>query len=63
MWQQWVNAVLGLWTILVPFLGFSSSTLMWTLVVTGLAVAILAVWGATYEQSDIHQRELRHGHT
>jgi len=42
MWQQWVNAVLGLWVIVVPFTGMTGSTLMWTLVVTGIAVAVLA---------------------
>ncbi|HEY6022385.1 MAG TPA: SPW repeat protein [Candidatus Paceibacterota bacterium] len=52
MWQQWVNAVLGLWTIAVPFLSLSGATLMWTLVVTGIAVAVLAVWGASQEQSE-----------
>ncbi|MBI2410192.1 hypothetical protein HYV30_04130 [Candidatus Kaiserbacteria bacterium] len=45
MWQQWVNAVLGLWTIVVPFLGLTGSALSWTLVVTGLLVAVFALWG------------------
>lgn len=52
MWQQWVNAVLGLWILAVPFLSLSGATLMWTLVVTGIAVAALAVWGASQEQSE-----------
>jgi hypothetical protein len=46
MWQQWVNGILGIWTIIVPFLGFTGSTLTWTLVVTGVIVAILGFWGA-----------------
>jgi hypothetical protein len=45
MWQQWVNGILGIWTIVVPFLGFTGNTLTWTLVVTGLVVAILGFWG------------------
>jgi hypothetical protein len=45
MWQQWVNGILGLWTIIVPFLGFTGNTLTWTLVVTGIIVAILGFWG------------------
>lgn len=49
MWQQWVNAVLGLAIIVVPFLGLTSTSLMWTLIVGGLAVAILALWGASQE--------------
>jgi len=60
MWQQWVNVVLGIWIIVVPFLGMAASTLAWALVVTGVVVAALALWGALYEQSGIHQKELRH---
>ncbi len=49
MWQQWVNALLGLWVIVVPFLGLDSASLMWTLVVTGIVIAGLSLWsvGAT----------------
>jgi hypothetical protein len=46
MWQQWVNGILGLWIIAVPFMGLASDTLMWTLVVTGIAAAGLAFWSA-----------------
>ena len=46
MWQNWVNGILGIWVIVVAFLGFTGSTLMWTLVVTGLVVAILGFWAA-----------------
>ncbi len=44
MWQQWVNALLGLWTIAVPFMGFSGNTLVWSLMITGLAIAVLSIW-------------------
>ena len=46
MWQQWVNGVLGLWVIVVAFLGFTGATLMWTLAITGVVVAVLGFWGA-----------------
>lgn len=46
MWQQWVNGILGLWVIVVAFLGFTGSTLMWTLAITGIVVAVLGFWGA-----------------
>ena len=49
MWQQWVNAVLGLWIIVVPFIGLTGTSLMWTLVVTGVIVAGLSIWSATLE--------------
>jgi hypothetical protein len=51
MWQQWVNAVLGLWVIAVPFLALSAGTLMWALAITGIIVAVLGVWGAMEGQS------------
>ena len=47
MWQQWVIAVFGLWTIAVPFLGLSAGGLMWTLAITGIIVAALGFWGAS----------------
>ena len=48
-WQEWVNAAFGLWTAAAPWiLGFAGSvTAMWTHVVVGLVVAVLAaveVW-------------------
>ncbi len=46
MWQQWVNGILGLWVIVVPFLGLTAQAFTWTLVVTGLVVAVLGFWGA-----------------
>ena len=43
-WEEWVNLILGVWAIVSPFaLGFAAdTTAMWTHVVIGLAVAILA---------------------
>lgn len=46
MWQQWILALLGLWVIAVPFMGFDTAGLMWTLAITGLAIAVLSVWRA-----------------
>ena len=63
MWQQWVNAVLGLWVIAVPFIGITGAALVWTLAITGLVMAILAVWGALQEQTiekELHQLQLQH---
>ncbi len=47
MWQQWINGILGLWVILLAFLGLTGSALTWTLAITGIVVAILGFWGAT----------------
>ena len=46
MWQQWINGILGLWLIVVPFLGLFGATFTWTLMITGAVVAILGFWGA-----------------
>ncbi len=51
MWQQWINTILGLWIVALPFIGIqSSSAFTWTLAVTGIVVAILAAWGAMEHQ-------------
>ena len=46
MWQNWVNGILGLWVILMPFLGFGPylRTLM---IVSGIVIAVLAFWSAS----------------
>jgi hypothetical protein len=46
MWQQWTNAILGLWIVAVPFIGLTTTALTWTLAITGIAIAILGFWGA-----------------
>jgi len=46
MWTQWTLVVLGVWTIAVPFLGLTATGIVWALVITGAAVAILGIWGA-----------------
>jgi hypothetical protein len=61
MWQQWVNAVLGLVAIALPFMGLSAAALTWSLVVGGIAVAVLSIWAATRESSrEYHQYMLSH---
>lgn len=60
MWQQWVNGILGLWVIIVPFLGFTGTQNVWTLGITGLVIAVLGFWGAT-EHSTVHEgRSMKH---
>jgi hypothetical protein len=63
MWQQWVNAILGLAVLATPFLALSAATLTWTLVIAGAAIAILSVWSAMKEESpEYHQYKLQHSH-
>lgn len=59
MWQQWLNLLLGLWVIAIPFIGLTADALTWTLAITGIVMAALALWGAIYEQSEEHKREMR----
>ncbi len=51
MWQQWINAILGVWLVVLAFLGLTGQTLMWSLGITGVVVAILGVWGALSDQT------------
>ena len=46
MWQDWLNGILGIWVIVIAFLGFTGSTLTWVLVVSGIVIAVLGFWAA-----------------
>lgn len=59
MWQNWINAILGLWIILSSFLGMSAGAMMTNLVIVGAAVAALGFWAA-YETG--HQGSQTHMH-
>ncbi len=63
MWQQWTNVLLGLWIIASPFLFDNADSLSTNLIVSGLIVAALALWGALEHQArynDMRSREHRH---
>jgi VIT1/CCC1 family predicted Fe2+/Mn2+ transporter len=46
--ESWINAILGLWLIVAPFvLGFSAVTAaMWNSIIIGVVVAVLGAWSA-----------------
>jgi len=46
MWQDWINGVLGLWVILMPFLGFDPGLGKTLTIVTGVVIAVLGFWAA-----------------
>lgn len=50
-WEEWVNAALGAWLIVSPFiLGFAAlSAALWNQLVVGLVVLVLAAWAALTE--------------
>lgn len=47
MWKNWVLGVLGLWVILMPFLGLHPTLMRTIYIVTGIAIAVLGFWSAT----------------
>jgi hypothetical protein len=56
MWKQWINALAGLATIAVPFLGLTTTALAWTLVVLGIVVLGLSLWTLGELPSDEYER-------
>lgn len=60
MWQQWLNGILGIWTIIAGYMYAPSGTGRTLLIVTGVVVAILGFWGAT--EADAHNRGMRTSH-
>lgn len=59
MWQQWINGILGLGIVAVPFLGLTTAQNTWTLAIAGLVIAALGFWGGA-EHSTMEQRGMRH---
>jgi hypothetical protein len=46
-WPEWVNAVLGAWTVVAPWiLGFATNGARWTQLILGALVLVCAAWGA-----------------
>ncbi len=61
MWQNFVNAFLGLWTILAAYLYVPSGNGRVVLMVTGVVVAVLGFWGGAAEPSDDYSsRSMQH---
>lgn len=48
VWLSWINALLGIWLILSPWIyGFTANTgRMWNSIIVGICVLILGVWSA-----------------
>jgi hypothetical protein len=51
-WEEWLNAVLGAWLIISPWvLNYGGlRTAMWNHIVVGALVLVLAIWSATTER-------------
>ncbi|MEK7647099.1 MAG: hypothetical protein AAB378_01830 [Patescibacteria group bacterium] len=50
MWKNWVNGVLGLFVILVPFINFSLAVERTVLILLGIIIAVLGFWGIAGEK-------------
>jgi membrane-bound ClpP family serine protease len=59
MWQDYVNALLGLCVLALAFLGLEGVTLSWTLGILGAAILVLGLWGALIT-SPSSGSEMRH---
>jgi len=46
MWTSWLNGILGIWIIIVPFINMSASAFKTTLVISGIVIALLGFAGA-----------------
>lgn len=60
IWASWVNAVVGAWMIIAPFVtGYQTSAEHWNSVVFGILVLIAALWNASL--SPAGSSMMRHG--
>lgn len=64
MWKQWINALLGLAVIAVPFFGLTGSAFAWTLGIMGVCIAGLSIWTMSEVPRDEYERiaHERHSH-
>ena len=47
-WVSWLNAVLGFWLIIAPFvLGYPEPTPRWNDIILGIIIVVLGTWSAT----------------
>ena len=44
MMDKWISGLLGLAVMIIPFLTLSDRVLTWSLVITGLVIAMISFW-------------------
>ena len=45
-WASWVNAILGIWLIISPWIyGFAGTGQQWNSIIVGIVVLIIGFWG------------------
>jgi hypothetical protein len=57
MWTQWVNGLLGIWTIIASWVYMPSATGRTLLIITGIVVAILGFWGGAVSPATPRERQ------
>ncbi len=62
MWQQWLNLILALWIILSGYMNFTPSAMTTSVTISGIAIAILALWGALSYRSHEESYGREHSH-
>ena len=55
MWQQWINGLLGIWLIVLPFAAGLGTGVTWALVITGAAITVLGFWGIAAHKEIEHR--------
>ena len=51
MWRNRINAILGVWLIVLGFLGFPSSVKAILVIVTGVVIASISFWRGMSEKA------------
>ena len=59
MWQHYVNGLVGIWLIVSAYM-FSVSSLQTDVVISGVVILILSIWGAVMLNSDRHMHTPSH---
>ena len=55
IWASWVNAVVGLWLIISPFItGYDASAAYWNQIILGILVAVVGFSNAATHASEQH---------
>jgi membrane-bound ClpP family serine protease len=60
MWQQWINAILGIVLLILSFTTLVGTGAAMTIGIIGFIVMVLGFWGAAAERT--HLREGTHQH-
>jgi hypothetical protein len=55
MWQHWINFLVGLWVILSGFINLTTQGMQTNLIISGIVIAVLAIWGALSSSQSMGQ--------